>query len=227
MSAPIVTRILLVEDDRTLGETLTERLTRTGYQTTWVTTAKDAADAFTREEFDLVIFDVGLPDGSGFELANSLRRKKLVPFIFVTAQGAAEDRLRGYELGAEEYIPKPFHLREFLLRVKHVLENHAIRRTLRIGAVTVDWAAMTVKHNDQQEKLSLREIQVLKTLYDRAPDAVSRDELLNRVWGEDEFPTNRTVDNVIVRLRQALGSEADRIVSVRGVGYQWIKKDGE
>lgn len=222
-----MTKILLVEDDRTLGVTLKERLDRSGYSAHWVTSARDAQEAFESVDFDLVIFDVGLPDGSGFELASTLRRKKMVPFIFVTAQGSAEHRLHGYELGAEEYIPKPFHLREFLLRVKHVIENHSVRKVMKVGEVEIDWAAMTIKAEGKTEKLTLREIQVLKTLCDRAPDVVSRDELLNRVWGEDEFPTNRTIDNVIVKLRQALGSEAERIVSVRGVGYQWIEKEND
>jgi len=219
-----MTRLLLVEDDKSLGTTLKERLEKEGYIVDWATRYDQALYFIAHRSYSLVVLDVGLSDGSGYDLARKIRERLNTPFIFVTAQTSAEDRLKGYEIGAEEFIPKPFHLRELLLRVKHVLENHAFRRVTTVGSIKMDWAALTIVVGDRREKLTLRETQVLKYLVEQAPNAVSRDELLNRIWGEDEFPTNRTVDNVIVRLRQALGPEADRIVSVRGVGYQWTEE---
>src|SRR5689334_20091462 len=107
-----MTRILLVEDDKSLGATLRERLSKEGYEVIWTETKKDSLAAHRQNPFDLYIFDVGLPDGTGFELAREVKDGGNRPFLFLTAQSDAESRLEGYELGAEEYIPKPFHLRE-------------------------------------------------------------------------------------------------------------------
>jgi two-component system, OmpR family, phosphate regulon response regulator PhoB len=213
--------LLLLEDDTTLGETLRDRLQREGYSVTLCRDIKTAREKFEVSQYNLVIVDVGLPDGSGFDFAKVVRRKSTVPFIFVTAQSAAEDRLRGYELGAEEYIPKPFHLREFLLRVKHVLANHVQAMPLKVDSVLVDLNSMTIKDGDNENALNRKEAAVLKILMERAPQVVSRDELLDAIWGENEYPSNRTVDNIVVRLRSLLGDAAKRIVSVRGIGYKW------
>lgn len=216
-------KLLLVEDDKSLGTTLSERLTKEELRVHWVTELRKARESIDKEKFDLIVLDVGLPDGSGFDLAREVREKSSVPFIFVTAQGAAEDRLRGYEIGAEEYIPKPFHLKELLLRIKHVLENHVQAPQLQVGDVLIDFASRTVSRESQEERLNLKEYMVLKLLVDKSPQALSRDDILNFVWGENEFPTNRTVDNVILRLRQILGDKVGQnIKSVRGVGYQWL-----
>jgi len=112
--------ILLVEDDRSLGATLQARLSREGYQVSWVETKQRALTKVEDAFWDLIILDVGLPDGSGFELARELKANRSFPIMFMTALGSAEKRLEGFEIGAEEFIPKPFHLRELLLRVKHV-----------------------------------------------------------------------------------------------------------
>src|SRR5689334_221910 len=112
--------LLLVEDDSSLGATLQERLEKEGYSVDWATTQNEAISFLKSRAPDLVILDVGLPDGSGFDLAKKIKSESLVPFIFVTAMTNAEYRLEGYEIGAEEYIPKPFHLKELLIRVKHV-----------------------------------------------------------------------------------------------------------
>lgn len=216
--------LLLIEDDKSLGTTLSERLVKEGLNVKWVRELNQARVQFAQGKFDLVVLDVGLPDGSGFDFAREIRQTSVVPLIFVTAQNSAEDRLHGYEIGAEEYIPKPFHLKELLLRVQHVLENHAKTHELRVEDVVIDLAAMLIRRDVGQEKLNLKEYQVLKFLIEKSPKVLSRDEILNAAWGEGEFPTNRTVDNVIVRLRQLLGEKAGACIrSVRGVGYQWIE----
>lgn len=215
--------ILLVEDDISLGQTLRERLEKEGHKVSLAGSFQEASSLVNQEKFDLVILDVGLPDGSGFELAKKVREKSIqTPFLFVTAESDAESRLQGYELGAEEYIPKPFHLREFLLRVRHVLENHSVQGVLEVEGFKIDLASMTIESPDGAcENIPFKDCQVLKILIERSPHVVSRDELLNQVWGEDKFPSTRTVDNCILRLRQYLGL-VDCIRSVRGVGYQWV-----
>jgi DNA-binding response OmpR family regulator len=225
--------LLLVEDDRTLAETLSERLAKEGYDVTWVDRADLATAETRRTRFDLLLLDVGLPDGDGFQLARGLREQppgalnRETPFVFLTAMTSAEYRLEGYELGAEEYIPKPFHLRELLLRVKHVLENHATPEYLNLGDRVIYWDALEVRSGTSAtavaiERLQVRDATLLRLLVARSPAVVSRDEILDKIWGEENFPSSRTVDNAIVRLRQVLGdTHAVRIRSVRGVGYQW------
>lgn len=224
--------LLLVEDDRTLAETLSERLAKEGYDVTWVDRVSEAKREIEGKRFDLMILDVGLPDGSGFDFARDVRTKYLglnreTPFVFLTAMTSAEYRLEGYELGAEEYIPKPFHLRELLLRVKHVLENHSSPELFHLGDRVIYWDALEVRdgsgaHAKIIERIQPRDAQLLRLLMARSPAVVSRDEILDKIWGEENFPSSRTVDNAIVRLRQSLGDfHAQRIRSVRGVGYQW------
>jgi len=217
-----MTKLLLVEDDLLLGETLNERLVKEGYDVFWVQSQTDGEQALASRAFDLVLLDVGLPDGSGFDLARRIRSSKDLPIIFMTAMNTAEHRLEGYEIGAEEFIPKPFHLKELLLRVKHVLENHSASHAVHVGGRTIDFDAQAVVGADgSREFLAARDFQLLKLLVESAPRVVSRDEILDQLFGEDRFPNHRTVDNAVVRLRQALGG-GETIRSVRGVGYQWV-----
>lgn len=214
-----MSRLLLVEDDQNLGQTLQERLAQEGFEVQWADNLSLAREWIREEEFHLVILDVGLPDGTGLEFAREIKRNKPFPFIFITAQNSAEIRLEGYELGAEEFIPKPFHLKELLLRIRHVLNEHNSVRRLEIGSLVIDFDGMIIIRGEgQKEHLPLKDFQVLKLLIDRSPAVVSRDEIIERVWGEEKFPSNRTVDNVILRLRQSLGREgAEWIRSVRGL----------
>ncbi|MDO8679261.1 MAG: response regulator transcription factor [Acidobacteriota bacterium] len=218
-----MSRVLLVEDDRSLGKTLEERLIKEGLDVTWVDTLASGRAAAAAGAWDLAIVDVMLPDGSGFDLAPEIRQRSLTPIMFMTALNSAESRLTGFELGADEYLPKPFHLKEFILRVRHVLTTQPPRRVLRVGAATIDWDAMAVDHPSRARVfLQVKDFRVLSMLVEAAPRAVGRSEILDRVWGVEEFPTQRTVDNAIVRLRQALGDEDGRFIrSVRGIGYQW------
>ncbi len=217
------TKILLVEDDASLGETLKERLAKEGYEVHWVQTQSEGETAVANLTFDLILLDVGLPDGSGFDLARKIRAQSSMPIVFMTAMNTAEHRLEGYEIGAEEFIPKPFHLKELLLRIRHVLENHAASREVHIGGRTIDFEAQAiVSEEGQREFLPARDFQLLKLLVESAPRVVSRDEILNQLWGEDRFPNHRTVDNAVVRLRHVLGGNEPKIRSVRGVGYQWV-----
>lgn len=220
----MIARLLLVEDDTSLGETLKERLEKESYAVTWAQNFSGALEQIKGSRFDLVILDVSLPDGSGFDLGKEIRKSSPAPFLFMTALSTAENRLTGYEIGAEEFIPKPFHLKELLLRIKHVLHNHAPPVKIECFGRTLDLESQSViSASGEKEFLQARDFQLVKFLIQRAPQVLSRDEILNEVWGEDKFPTHRTVDNAIVRLRQAINdTEGEMIRSVRGVGYQWV-----
>ena len=218
-----MTRVLLVEDDASLGRTLAERLEREQMAVKWVRTVADAKAELGAGGWNLAIVDVTLPDGSGFGLARQIRKESATPLMFMTALNSAESRLEGFEIGAEEYLPKPFHLKEFIIRVRLLLARQRPPDPLRVGGLLLDFDAMSVESaGGGKVFLQVRDSRVLKLLVDAAPRVLNRSEILDRVWGEDHFPTPRAVDNAIVRLRQALGDEdAQLIRSVRGVGYQW------
>ncbi|MAV90815.1 MAG: DNA-binding response regulator [Bdellovibrionaceae bacterium] len=216
-------RVLLLEDDQSLGQTLEERLHREGFEVIRAMSLEEGRSHLSKH-FDLFILDVGLPDGSGFDFAHEITAQKNAPFLFMTAQSDAESRLKGYEAGATEFIPKPFHLREFLIRVSHVMENHITPHVLELDEeVAVDFDSFKVHRSDQSHDLTQKEALVLKVLVEASPRVISRDVLLDRVWGQEAYPSQRTVDNVILKLRQVLGEPSGKnIQSVRGVGYKWI-----
>lgn len=217
-------KILLVEDDLSLGNTLKERLSKE-FLVMWSQGQREALDVLNKNKFDLLILDVGLPDGSGFLIAEQCgQMSHKTPIIFLTAQSDAESRLKGYEMGAQEYIPKPFHLKELLMRVQHVLQAYPESDSLQLPECQVLFDEMKIKKNTGEiEYPALKDLRVLQLLVKKAPEAVSRDQILDEVWGPEKELNHRTVDNTIVRLKKLLGDDKDQLIrSVRGVGYQWI-----
>jgi two-component system alkaline phosphatase synthesis response regulator PhoP len=224
-------RILVVEDERNVAETLTERLSAAGYAVTRAESMGSARLAIGEGELELALLDVGLPDGNGFELARVLReRQPQTAIVFLTAHANPEERIRGLELGADDYIAKPFHFRELLLRIQNCLKRAQdlaqvpgeMRGQVRIGRALVDFERFCATVDGVTHALTHKECAVLRLLAERVGKAVSRDEILDRAWSADEFPTSRTVDNFIVRLRKLVESDASdpRIIrSIRGVGY--------
>lgn len=216
-------RVLLVEDDPSLGRTLFERLEKEQYLVAWAQTVAEAESHLSAGHWDLAVVDVKLPDGSGFGLARHIQKSRRVPIMFMTALNTAESRLEGFEIGAVEYLPKPFHLKEFILRVRHVLTTErAAPRLIECDGLTIDFDALVVTGGKAPVHLQVRDARVLQLIVEASPRVVSRSELLDRAWGEDQFPTPRAIDNAIVRLRDALGdATGHRIKSIRGIGYQW------
>ena len=228
-----MSRILLVEDDEALRLTLKEQLERKGHRILLAENLEQAYTSLQSTPFDLVILDVALPDGSGFDFARKAKTFCETPFMFMTAQASAKDRLQGFELGAEEFIPKPFHLKEFLLRVHHVLKAHTNNRKLLVKGVEINFDSRVILHKNPPKSttdspqshylLSNKEFEILKLMVDQSPMVVSRDEILEKIWGNDQQPSNRTIDNMILHLRQKLGAYAGECIqSVRGIGYQWV-----
>jgi two-component system, OmpR family, alkaline phosphatase synthesis response regulator PhoP len=226
-----LTRLLLVEDERNVAETLMERLRAEGFQVQRADSAASARRAIAEMEFELALLDVGLPDGNGFELARAVREHAPgTAIVFLTAHAAPEDRVRGLELGADDYIGKPFNFRELLLRINNCLKRaQELRRVpgemqgqVRIGRALVDFERFSASVQGESVALTHKECAVLRLLAERVGKAVSRDEILDRAWSADEFPTSRTVDNFIVRLRKLIEADAadPRVIrSIRGVGY--------
>lgn len=231
--------VLVVEDDRSLAELLSERLAREGFRVRRAATAAEAERALQAQPCDVVLLDVGLPDASGFEIAPRLRQlRPEASLLFLTAYTSPEDRVRGLELGAEDYIAKPFHMRELLLRIRNA-HRRAVRLTdagrerpppLRVGRARVDLARFELEASGERRTLTHKECAVLRLLIERRGEVVSRDDMLDAAWSQDEFPTPRTVDNFILRLRRLIEPDPDHpraIQSVRGVGYRLAPEEGE
>lgn len=215
-------KILIVEDDRTLGDVLQSELSHE-YSVRWSASKREALQELQKERFDLLILDIGLPDGNGFEIADSIQGPLRPHFLFLTAQNEPETRLRGFESGAKDFIPKPFHLKEVLLRVKQVLSLQVALPEIVLPTCTLKLESFSLHWPDGKiEYPPVKDMMILKFLIERYPNPVSRDEIINTVWGEDKDLSHRTIDNAVVRLRQLLGDQNEEwIKTVRGVGYQW------
>lgn len=226
-----MSRILLVEDDESLGATLSENLILDGHQVTLETTGESGLQQFAGGHFDLVVLDVMLPGQSGLETLKALRLKSNCPVLMISAKGSSRDRIAGLELEADDYLPKPFHLREFQLRVQALLRRPANARgvdlsdmtgSLEIGEACFDFSAREVRYRGTSETLTDKEIKLVKLLHNRKGQVVSRNEILDLVWGVEQNPSARTVDNFVVRLRKWIEKDASApefLISHRGVGY--------
>jgi DNA-binding response OmpR family regulator len=224
--------LLLVEDDPNVAGTLATRLGSEGFDVTHAGSVRTARDALRAHRFAAAVLDVGLPDGEGFEVAQHLREESpATAILFLTARGAPEDRIHGLELGADDYMTKPFAFRELLLRIQNMLRRagdiaargNAPAGPVRIGVAMVDFDRFTATSGGTLHRLTHKECAVLKLLLEREGRAVTRDEILTHAWAPDEFPTERTVDNFILRLRRLVERDPASpatILSIRGVGYQ-------
>jgi two-component system alkaline phosphatase synthesis response regulator PhoP len=222
----------VLEDEKNVGSTLVERLRREGFEVAWAMTVEEARLEIGARRFDLALMDVGLPDGSGFEVAALLRDSQpAAAIIFLTACGSPEERVRGLELGAEDYVVKPFHLKELLLRVRNGLKRARYLTAeaadsdveVEVGRARISFSRFEALEGGRRHVLTHKETALLKLLVERRGKVVSRDEILNHVWSEDEFPTSRTIDNFIMRIRRLVERDPENpetIRSVRGVGYQ-------
>ncbi len=223
-------KLLLLEDEVNVGSTLKDRLTHEGFEPVWAQSLSQAKGALASDKFNLALLDVNLPDGNGFDVARLIRSTQPgTAIVFLTAAGTPEDRIHGLELGAEDYIVKPFHFKELLLRIQNVMKrarfveaDQSGPREVRIGRASVSFSEYQLLNDGNKYQLSHKECALLKLLFEKRGQVVSRDEILNLVWSEDEYPTPRTIDNFILRLRRLIEPDPENpllIRSVRGVGY--------
>lgn len=223
-----MSRILVVEDEQDLGLLLEYNLRVDGHEPEVVRTGSAAVSRFRTTKPDLVLLDLMLPDISGSEVARLIREgdNRRVPIIIVTARGEESDRIKGLELGAEDYIVKPFSVKELLLRVKNVLrratEPAGPSSLLSRGEINLDVLRHEVRVGAQPVILTALEFRLLKTFLERPGRVQTRETLLSDVWGIDADITTRTVDTHIKRLREKLGPAGDIIETIRGVGYKLV-----
>jgi DNA-binding response OmpR family regulator len=222
-------RILIVDDEPAIVDMLAYNLRRANYQVLIARDGEEALAKAAQEQPDLIILDLMLPRLDGLEVCRALRRERDVPIIMLTARDAEVDRVVGLELGADDYVVKPFSVRELMARVKSVLRRAAPRPdeaapdAIRAGALTVDAAHHEARWRDFELKLTALDFELLCTLARHAGQVLSREQLLQQVWGYDYYGDTRAVDAAIKRLRAKLrqaAPEAQVIVTVRGVGYK-------
>jgi DNA-binding response OmpR family regulator len=224
----MTTRILIVEDETTLRETLAYNLANEGYEVAQSSDGAEALNMARAEPFDLIVLDIMLPTLDGLSFCRILRKEQSTPIIMLTARGGEVDRIMGLESGADDYIVKPFSLGEFLARVRAVLRRApaATVRTDRLesGDLALDLTARRVYMGERELKLSHKEFDLLATLVRSKGAVLSRGLLLEQVWGYDYVGDDRTVDVHMRWLREKIEpnpSEPQRIVTVRGVGYRF------
>ncbi len=222
-------RILVTEDDPGLELTLTDRLTREGYGVDIARTGEEALEKAHAHTFDLVLLDVMLPKMSGFDVCVALRQSGAdIPILMLTARGQLSDKLAGLKLGADDYLVKPFEMAELLARIEARLRRRSTRPSAHVfqfGDVRVDTRSSTVERDGAAIELSAKEYRLLCYFLERNGAAVSREELLERVWGYDPATSSRTIDVHVAALRRKLERSPHRpahFLTVHGLGYRFV-----
>jgi DNA-binding response OmpR family regulator len=226
-------RILVVEDEQHLAEGISENLQQEGYAVETVGDGESALLRWRSGGIDLMVLDVMLPRRDGFSVCKAIRDEGgRLPILFLTAKTSDDDRVYGLEMGGDDYLGKPFNLRELLLRVRGMLRRQdwygqalPAGPTVRIGDVTVDFRkGEVIDPGGERSSLAEKEVLILRLLVERAPELVSRDEILERVWGYEVSPSTRAVEHMVVHLRKLIEPDPERpsyLHTVRGLGYRF------
>ena len=228
------TKVLIVEDDPHILLGLEEVLKSDGFEVAVCSRGDQAIEAVRKQRPGLVVLDVMLPGMSGYDVCKELRAKKVAtPILMLTAKGQEIDKVVGLELGADDYVTKPFGVRELLARIHALLRRTGAAGAtepggqvpFQIGAATIDPKTFQLKRGKAVEELTAKELKLLQLFHAHAGEVLSRDRLLNEVWGYNYYGTTRTLDQVIVQLRKKLGDSGDEpehLVTVHGVGYKLV-----
>jgi two-component system, OmpR family, alkaline phosphatase synthesis response regulator PhoP len=222
-------KILLVEDELSLAEGIKLNLELEGLPCDWTTRGDEALRRILGDRYDLVILDVMLPGMDGFSVCERVRdAKNFTPILFLTAKNTEDDRVHGFETGGDDYLGKPFQVRELLLRVRAILRREAWYSNRNLGSRQhfgehwVDFENFCGEGPNGSFQLGVKECMILKQLMEKPGQVVSRAEILDKVWGEDAYPTTRTVDNFIVRIRRSTEKDPHHprwVHTIRSVGY--------
>jgi two-component system response regulator RegX3 len=225
--------VLLVEDEPSITEPLAEALGREGFETKVAATAAESLELAGRIDPDLVLLDVMLPDGSGFDVCRELRQRSRVPIIMLTARGEEADRIVGLELGADDYVVKPFSAREVVARIRAVLRRtdapiQSEEKPIEVGEVRLDPARREVTRDGDALELSRKEFELLHLLMRNAGSVVTREQALEEVWDTHWFGSTKTLDVHVSGLRRKLGDDSSEprfLHTVRGVGFRFSSPD--
>ena len=224
--------ILVIEDEPDIRKNLEYNLGREGFNASSVGSLDEAGEKLKSKKFDLILLDLMLPDGSGLDLCKKIKSNsetEATPIIILTAKDDEVDKVVGFELGADDYVTKPFSVRELILRVKAILKRsdtktkEVVEVERQFGDLKIDVDSHEVHVDSQLIELTALEFRLLKELVDKRGRVQSRDQLLSEVWGYNAEVTTRTVDTHIKRLREKLGSMGKYVQTIRGVGYKFSR----
>lgn len=223
-------KILIIEDEPHIVLGLTDALEFEGFHVASASKGKDGILLAKQEKPDAILLDLMLPDTNGFKVCEDLRRwDSFVPIIMLTARGQEIDKIRGLDAGADDYVTKPFSVGELIARLRAIfrrasrLSSESTPEVFSVGQVKVNMTAHTVARGSRSHQLSFYEVELLRLLYERLGQPVSREEILQKIWGVEAGPSNRTVDNFIVKLRKKIERSPDKpehILTVYGYGYK-------
>ena len=216
--------ILIVDDENDILEIISEYAKQIGYNTVLARNGNEALEALKKNDINLIVLDIMLPDFNGYEIADRVRKEKGVPIIMLSAKSEEEDKLKGFELGIVDYVTKPFSPKELMARIKANLkktleENN--RDTYVFEGVTIDRTAKKVFVDNKEIELTIKEYELLNFLTQNKNILFSREQILDKVWGMDFFGTDRTVDTHIKSLRKKIGKYRGHKVTLRGAGYRF------
>lgn len=226
-------RVLIIEDEPDIRKTIDYNLTKESFEVVQASSIAEGEKALAANKIDVIILDLMLPDGSGLTLCRDIKseaKTKHIPIIILTAKTEEVDRVVGFELGADDYVTKPFSVRELILRVKAILKRGADtlqqeldNTSIEAGDLRLNLDAHQAFVRDEEIALTALEFRLLKHLLDRRGRVQTRDQLLEEVWGYSSDVTTRTVDTHIKRLREKLLAAGDCIQTIRGVGYRFVR----
>lgn len=225
-------KILIIEDEEDMAKGLKLNLEDEGYIVEWASEGSEGLRKAFEDTPDLIILDIMLPKKNGLSVCQELRQKNInIPIIMLTAKGEEIDKVLGLELGADDYMTKPFSIRELLARIKVQLrrektEERMASKSFRFGDVEVDFVHFKVRRDEKDLKLTSLEVEILRYMIDRRGEVVTREDLLDKIWGYEKFPTTRTVDNHILKLRKKIEKDPSNpryILSVYGGGYRFVE----
>lgn len=222
-------KILIIEDDKTIIQGLEAAFTFHGFELLSAGNSDDGLFLLGSEKPELVILDVMLPGHDGFEILEKIRQQDPhLPIIMLTARSREEDKLRGFELGADDYVTKPFSAKELIARITALFKRTGGERkdkqSLKIGQVTVNFTNFTITRDGEELPLSPKEYEILKLLTDNPDRVIRRLDIIDKVWGDDYFPNPKTIDNFILKLRNKIEETPkapNHILTVHGVGYKF------
>ena len=220
-------KILIADDETDISMLIKRYAEREGYEVTSVEDGSDAIEICKKEDFDIIIMDVMMPDTDGFTACRKIHETKDIPVIMLSARGTEYDKLFGFEVGVDDYVTKPFSPKELMARIKVIIKRHSVTAEkkndsiVKAGGIEIDIPGHTVYIDGEKTDLTAKEYGILLYLVRNKGIVLSRDQILNEVWGYDYFGDDRTVDWQIKLLRSKLGEYRDCIRTVRGVGYKF------
>lgn len=225
------TKVLLAEDDKNLGTILKAYLEAKGFPTTLCINGKEAYDMYNRKKFDFCILDVMMPIKDGFTVAQEIRKSdKKIPILFLTAKAMQEDKLKGFELGGDDYLTKPFSMEELLARMQAIIrrvkekEQKSYQASIfKIGSLTFDHNRQILSSKTSEDKLTSKEAELLKLLCENVNEVLDRSVALNRIWQDDSYFNARSMDVYITKLRKYLKADPKiELINVHGVGFKLV-----